>query len=79
MTELELRFIMSSWGREAQLLFSVKQKHSGMVELKLALEFKHAIVRNVLPLFALLCSVLLHTMAASYKALFRRSRTRPCP
>lgn len=44
---------MSSWGREAQLLFCVKQKHEGMVELKLTLEVEHAIVRNVLPLFAL--------------------------
>lgn len=68
MTELELRFIMSDWGREAQLLFSVKQKHSGMVEPKLALEFKHAIVRNVLPLFALLCGML-HAVS-SFKGCF---------
>lgn len=46
-TELKLSFGISSWGREAQLLFFVKHKHEGMVELKLTSECEDAVAMNV--------------------------------
>lgn len=53
---LSIRALVKVWHNlleEAHLLYCIKQKHEGLVKLKLPLEFEYAI----LPLFGIVCSM----------------------